>query len=211
MYDLRNLPLRSTLAESSWIHSRSRPKPGVAAADERLGRLDLGEWIRTIRAVASAFGLGEYAEALRLGRAGYEAFSESNHRWGLITALCRIGFAALALGEPIEAAGNFRTALERAHTSEAISLELLALSGIGAALAETGKHEQAAPMLIFALGHEQLPPAYDYARPALRALEAELSPEDLAAARDAAAHATLAELVQHALAAAPALTAAAST
>ena len=58
------------------------------------------------------------------------------------------------------------------------------------------------------LGHEQLPPAYDYARPALRTLEAEMSPEDLAAARDAAAHATLAELVHHALAAAPALTAA---
>lgn len=153
------------------------------------------------RASASAFGLGEYSEALRLGRAGYEAFSESNHRWGLITALCRIGFAALALGRPIEAADNFRTALERAHTSEAISLELLALSGVGAVLAETGKHEQAAPMLIFALGHEQLPSAYNYARPALRTLEAELPPEGLAAARDAAAHATLAELVQQALAA----------
>jgi predicted ATPase/class 3 adenylate cyclase len=163
------------------------------------------------RASASAFGLGEYTEALRLGRAGYEAFSESNHRWGLITALCRIGFAALALGDPAEAADNFGTALERAHASEAISLELLALSGIGAVLAESGKHEQAAPMLIFTLGHEQLPSAYGYARPALQALEAEMSADDLAAARDAAAHTTLAELVQQALAAVPARTAAAGT
>jgi predicted ATPase/class 3 adenylate cyclase len=163
------------------------------------------------RASASGFGLGEYSEALRLGRAGYEAFSESNHRWGLITALCRIGFAALALGESIDAADNFRTALERARTSGATSLELLALSGIGAVLAETGRHEQATTILIFALGHEQLPPAYDYARPALLSLEAETSPEDLAAARDAAAHATLADLVQQALAAVPALPAPVST
>jgi len=162
------------------------------------------------RASASAFGLGEYSEALRLGRAGYEAFSESNHRWGLITALCRTGFAALALGEPVEAA-NFRTtALERAHTSEAISLELLALSGIGAVLAEIGKHEQATAILVFALGHEQLPPAYDYARPALQGLEAKMSREDLAAARDAAAHTTLAELVKQALAVVPTPTGAAT-
>jgi tetratricopeptide (TPR) repeat protein len=162
------------------------------------------------RASASAFGLGEYSEALRLGRAGHEAFSESNHRWGLITALCRTGFAALALGEPVEAAANFRTALERAHTSEAISLELLALSGIGAVLAEIGKHEQATAILVFALGHEQLPPAYDYARPALQGLEAKMSREDLAAARDAAAHTTLAELVKQALAVVPTPTAAAT-
>src|SRR5690348_6053630 len=49
------------------------------------------------RASLSAFGLGDYFEALQLGRAGYEAFSEVNHRWGMSAALCRVGFAALAL------------------------------------------------------------------------------------------------------------------
>src|SRR6266568_2723875 len=88
------------------------------------------------RASSSAFGLGDYSEALRLGRAGYDAFSESNHRWGLITALCRIGFAALAVGDGAEARERFGNALERAHASEAVSLELLSLSGIGACLAE---------------------------------------------------------------------------
>jgi hypothetical protein len=73
---------------------------------------------------------------LRLGRAGHEAFSEVNHRWGLITALCRIGFAALALGDGAEARERFGEALERAHDAQAVSLELLALSGIGACLAE---------------------------------------------------------------------------
>jgi predicted ATPase/class 3 adenylate cyclase len=148
------------------------------------------------RASASAFGLGEYSEALRLGRAGYDAFSESNHRWGLITALCRIGFAALALGDGAEARERFGQALERAHVSQAISLELLALSGIGACLAEDpAEQERAAVILTFAMSHEQLPPSYSFAaRPTLERLEAELPSEQLAAAREAAAAATLEEL-----------------
>jgi predicted ATPase len=109
------------------------------------------------RASLSAFGLGDYSEALRLGHAGYEAFGEANHRWGLITALCRIGCAELALGK--------------------------------------GAQERAAVILTFAIGHEQLPPSYAFAaRPALDRLEAELPPEQLIAARKAAAVAMLEEL-----------------
>ncbi len=152
------------------------------------------------RASLSAYGTGEYEEALRLGRAGFEAFSEVNHRWGKIAALCRIGFAALSLGDIDEARRTFRAALEQARASAAISLELLALSGVGAVLRETGEHEQAATMLTFALGHEQLPPSYSIAaRPALDALEAELPPDQLAAARAAATAASLEDLVTRAL------------
>ncbi len=152
------------------------------------------------RASLSAYGTGEYEEALRLGRAGFEAFSEVNHRWGKIAALCRIGFAALSLGDIDEARRTFRAALEHARASAAISLELLALSGVGAVLRETGEHEQAATMLTFALGHEQLPPSYSIAaRPALDALEAELPPDQLAAARAAATAASLEDLVTRAL------------
>jgi predicted ATPase len=153
------------------------------------------------RASSSAFGLRDYSEALRLGRAGYDAFSESNHRWGLITALCRIGFAALAVGDGAEARARFGNALERAHRAQAISLELLALSGIGACLAEEpAEQERAAVLLTFAIGHEQLPPSYSYAaRPALKRLEALLPPEQLAAAREAAAAATIEELERTAL------------
>ncbi len=103
------------------------------------------------RASLSAYGTEDYEEALRLGRAGYEAFSEVNHKWGTIAALCRIGFATLALDDFDEARWTFRTALERAHASAAISLELLALSGIGAVLRATGELEQAATVLTFAL------------------------------------------------------------
>jgi predicted ATPase len=153
------------------------------------------------RASLSAYGIEEYEEALRLGRAGYEAFGEVNHRWGMIAALCRIGFAALALGDVDEAQRTLREALEQAHASAAISLELLALSGVGAVIRATGEREQAATVLTFALGHEQLPSSYSIAaRPALDALEAELPPEKLAAARHAAAAASLEDLVDQALA-----------
>ena len=148
------------------------------------------------RASLSAFGLGDYSEALRLGRAGYEAFGEANHRWGLITALCRIGFAELALGDSTEAREHFGEALERAHDAQAVSLELLALSGVGACFAEDpAEQERAAVLLTFAMGHEQLPPSYALAaRPALDRLEAELPQEELVAAREAASATTLEEL-----------------
>jgi hypothetical protein len=95
---------------------------------------------------------------------------------GSILALCRVGFAALGLGDVDEAQRTQCKALEQAHASAAISLELLALSGVGAVLCEPGELEQAATMLSFALGHEQLPPAYSSAaRRALDRVEAELA------------------------------------
>ena len=55
-------------------------------------------------------------------------------------------------------------------------------------------------LLTFALGHEQLPPSYAIAaRPVLEALQAELPSEELAAARRAAAFASLEDLVTQAL------------
>ena len=153
------------------------------------------------RASLSAFGLGDYSEALRLACAGYDAFAESNHRWGLIVALCRVGFAALALGDLADARERFGTALAGAEAAQSVSLELLALSGIGACLAEDpAEQERAAAILTFVMGHEQLPPSYAFAaRPALDRLEAELSPEQLAAAREVAAVTTLEEVGQTAL------------
>ena len=43
----------------------------------------------------------------------------------MIAAICRIGFAALALGDGTEARERFGEALERAHDSKAVSLSSL--------------------------------------------------------------------------------------
>ena len=60
---------------------------------------------------------------------------------------------------------------------------------------DPAERERAAVILTFALGHEQLPASYAFAaRPALDRLEAELPPEQLAAAREAAAAVTLEDL-----------------
>jgi len=152
------------------------------------------------RASPSAYWLGDLEEAMRLGRAGYDAFSEVNHRWGATAALCRIGFAALSPGDRVEAGERLSRALEQAHAAQATSLELLALSGVGALLAAEGQDRQAAVLLTYALGHEQLPAAYGFAaRPALDADEASLPEDELAAAREEAGRSELADLVAETL------------
>ena len=147
-----------------------------------------GEGYAMSRASMSAYVLGDYAEAMRLARAGYQAFGEVNHRWGVTSALCRMGFAAVALGDLGGARDYLLRALELARAAEAHSLALHALSGIGALLAREGQERLAAEVLTFALNHPGLPTTYRFvAKPTLAALEAELSPEELAAARHAAA------------------------
>jgi tetratricopeptide (TPR) repeat protein len=149
------------------------------------------------RSSMSAYCLGDYPEAMRLGRAGFEAFSAVNHRWGVISALCRMGFAALGLGEFDEARRHFQRALELGQQSHAQSLVLHALSGVGVLLATEGNTTRAAEILLFSLNHPGMPASYRMvAQPALDALEAELPPEDFAAAKDAAATAGLEEVVE---------------
>jgi predicted ATPase/class 3 adenylate cyclase len=139
------------------------------------------------RASVSAFCLGDYNEALRLGHAGHDAFADVNHRWGMIGAACRVGFALAALGDPNRARERFRWALEQAQATEAKSLALLALSGAGVLLAREGEDVRAAELLTFVLEFPGFPPYYFItARPELDRLEAELSPAELAAAREAA-------------------------
>jgi predicted ATPase/class 3 adenylate cyclase len=149
------------------------------------------------RSSMSAYCLRDYPEAMRLGRAGLEAFSAVNHRWGVISATCRMGFAAVGLGEFAEAREAFQRALELAQQSHAQSLVLHALSGAGVLLASEGNGKRAAQILLFSLNHPGMPASYRMvAQPALDALEAELPPEDLAAAREAAATAELEEVVE---------------
>ena len=134
--------------------------------------------------------LGDYEEALRYGEAGYTAFADVNHRWGMIGAACRVGFAFAALGEPDRARERLRWALGQARATEATSLALLALSGVGVLLARQGEERSAAELLTFVLGYPGFPPFYFItSRPELERLEAELPPAELAAAREGAGEA----------------------
>jgi len=148
------------------------------------------------RASMSAYCLRDYEQAMQHALAGYEGFERANHRWGMTAALCRLGFAAGALGRFEEAREHFRRALELAREMQATSLLLHALSGVGVLLMREGKDRAAAEMLFFSLGHEALPAAYrQVAAPALDEVREKLDPEELASAREAAAGLDLEEVV----------------
>jgi hypothetical protein len=75
-------------------------------------------------------------------------------------------------------------------------LALHALSGVGVLLARQGDDARAAELLIATLQHPGMPAIYRMvAQPTLDAIEARLTPEVLAAAREAAAKADLETLV----------------
>jgi tetratricopeptide (TPR) repeat protein len=139
------------------------------------------------RASVSAYCLGDFEEALRLGRAGHDGFADVNHRWGMIGAACRVGFALVALGNPNGARERFGWALDQAQATGAKSLALLALSGVGVLLAREGDKRRAFELLTFVFGCPGFPPFYFItAKPELDRLEAELPPEEVASARAAA-------------------------
>src|SRR5581483_1783146 len=113
-----------------------------------------------------------------------------------------------ALGDLDGARERFRRALEQARTTKAKSLALLALRGVGVLLAREGEARHAAELLTFVLGSPGFPPYYFIAaRPELERLEAEIPPDDLTAAREAAAAAdfeTIAAATEPAIGGAPA-------
>jgi len=149
------------------------------------------------RSSMSAYCLGDYPEAFRLARAGYEAFRSVNHRWGVTSALCRLGFAEAALGDVEGARRDFGRALELAGRGHAQMLVLHALSGVGVLLAHQGDEARAAELLIASLEHPGMPPTYRMvAQPILDAIVARLTPEALAAAREAAASVDLESLIE---------------
>jgi predicted ATPase/class 3 adenylate cyclase len=139
------------------------------------------------RASVSAYCLGDYEEALRLGRAGHDAFADVHHRWGMIGAACRVGFALVALGDTEGARERLRWALQQGLATEAKSLVLLALSGVGVLLAREAEEGRAFELLTFVFGYPGFPPFYFItARPEFARLEAELASEELDASREAA-------------------------
>jgi len=119
----------------------------------------------------------------------------------MAAALCRLGFAAAALGQLGEAREHLRRALELSQEMQATSLLLHALSGVGVLLAREGNNLRAAEMLLFSVEHDAMPATYrQVAEPTLEELLAKLDPTDLASAREVAADLDLDKLVSETIA-----------
>jgi len=57
-----------------------------------------GQGYALSRMSLSAWGIGDFKEALSYGNTGLEQFESIGHRWGINTSYCRIGFAEVGLG-----------------------------------------------------------------------------------------------------------------
>jgi tetratricopeptide (TPR) repeat protein len=128
--------------------------------------------------------LGEHAEAQRLFRESVAVLRELGERWALLHTLNGLGTVALAHGAYIEARSSFREALALAWEAQALPEALGALDGLAHWQAEKGALDQALAQAVLVLNH---PAAHQETRKRaaqLRTtLEAQLTPEQIAAAQ----------------------------
>jgi predicted ATPase/class 3 adenylate cyclase len=146
-----------------------------------------GEAYTLSRKSISYYGLGDYEEAIRVGRRGFELFDDIGHRWGIGIALCRIGFPTLALGNVDEARILFTDALERAKEYTMESMALYAIGGLASVLAREGLYAEAYDLFAFFLGHPMTAAIYkDMVDPFVQDVLSELTAEQIAASEEQA-------------------------
>jgi predicted ATPase len=129
--------------------------------------------------------LEEYTEAIRLAQKGLALFKRIDYRRGIAHSIRVLGDAACGLGDLQGAKRHFCQALEAAMTLQVMPFTLHTLIGIATLLAAEGDREQALELLVLVLHH---PISWQWvrdraARVVVR-LEAELSPDIVASARE---------------------------
>ncbi|MFV9675584.1 MAG: ATP-binding protein [Anaerolineales bacterium] len=139
-----------------------------------------GQGYALSRMSLSAWGTGDFKEALSFGNTGLEQFESIGHRWGINTSYCRIGFAEVDLGEYTSAESHFRRALDLAIENQFPAIASYALIGIAAVRNHQKHYARAAELLGFANSQKTTPALYKYlADLEISKLEAHLSPEQL--------------------------------
>jgi hypothetical protein len=106
------------------------------------------------------YGMEAYGEAADLAQSAYAIFQELSHRWGMCTSLCRLGFAAIGLGDLAGAERHCRDALRLAWDSQIVPLTLYALAGLAGVAARRGAQARAAELFSLVQGHPQMPALY---------------------------------------------------
>jgi tetratricopeptide (TPR) repeat protein len=129
--------------------------------------------------------LGEYAEAIQLAQECLTISRKIDERSGIAWALRILGNATLELGDLPGAKRYLHQALEVITTVGQTLYIPLNLVGIGALLAREGEQERSLEVLSLVLHHPMSWQwAKDKASPLVAELEAELSPDAVAAAQE---------------------------
>ena len=159
-----------------------------AVSAELGGPLMLGFALSKLGLLAAAEG--DYAKAIDLHLEARDVFAGLGDQGGAGYTLSRASMSAYCLGD-------YEQAMQHALAGYEGFEQANHRWGMTAALCWLGF---AAEVLLFSLGHEAMPATYrQVAEPTLDELQAKLDPDELAAAREAAASADLQELVSEAL------------
>jgi predicted ATPase/DNA-binding SARP family transcriptional activator len=105
----------------------------------------------------SAYFLEDYPQALQFGQEGYQVFKKIDHRWGLCTSLCRLGFAYIGLRRIRKAKEYFTDALRQSKQAQMLPLSLYALAGLASTLALEGEKRTAVELFAYVKQHPQTP------------------------------------------------------
>ena len=89
----------------------------------------------------SAFFIENYSHAIQFGQEGLQIFQLLNHRWGICTSLCQIGFSYLGSGKKNKAKVYFLQALSESRKNQMTPLILYALVGLASMLIQDGEEE----------------------------------------------------------------------
>ncbi|MEJ2013596.1 MAG: tetratricopeptide repeat protein, partial [Anaerolineales bacterium] len=141
---------------------------------------DAGQGYALSRMSLSAWGLNDFTAAEEYARQGMAHFESIGHRWGMVTSLCRLGFAALGQGKTEAALDVFYESLERSLDYKYLSTRNYALIGIASVWCRMGELERGIQLLQLTLERPETPGLYrDIARAQLGALRDRIDDNDL--------------------------------
>ena len=139
-----------------------------------------GQGYALSRMSLSAWGMGEFEDALQYAKAGLDKFESIGHRWGINASYCRIGFAEIGLENFESAETDFGRALELSIENQFPAITSYVLIGIAAVWIHQERYQRAAELLGFAKSQKTTPALYQYlADLEINKLETHLSPEQL--------------------------------
>jgi predicted ATPase/DNA-binding NarL/FixJ family response regulator len=174
----------SLVMQQQYVEARRIGEESLEIAEET-GDLWLRACVRSVSLGDAAYGLGDFAEAKRLYQQALALFEEVGMPWGLGKSNRDLGNVALSAHSYAEAENDYKQSLRFYRQSGQLFETMNTLIGITDLLAAQGDREQAVALLTLVLQYpENSTATTDKAERRLTELQAELSADVYAAARE---------------------------